>query len=51
MATDQRAAEPKTRLVQIGWQNDDGVMCDCPVYEVSPHANSKPVYREEKVGG
>lgn len=45
------AGKPKTRLVQIGWQNDDGVMCDCPVYEVSPHANSKPVYREEPVDG
>jgi hypothetical protein len=22
-----------------------GVMCDCPVYETSPHAKSVPVYR------
>jgi hypothetical protein len=36
------------RKVQIGWMNPTtGVMCDCPVYETSPHANSVPVYREE----
>jgi hypothetical protein len=39
-------AEP-ARRVQIGWMNPEtGVMCDCPVYETSPHANSVPVYRE-----
>lgn len=33
--------------VQIGWRHQDtGVMCVCPVYETSPHANSVPVYRE-----
>ena len=35
------------RNVQIGWMNPTtGVMCDCPVYETSPHANSVPVYKE-----
>jgi hypothetical protein len=30
--------------VQIGWRHQDtGVMCDCPVYETSPHADSEPV--------
>lgn len=34
-------------LVQVGWMNPKtGVMCDCPVYETSPHANSVPVYKE-----
>lgn len=39
--------QPGQKRVQIGWMNPTtGVMCDCPVYERSPHANSVPVYRE-----
>ncbi len=34
------------RLVQIGWFG-----CDCPPYERSPHANSKPVYAEPDKDG
>jgi hypothetical protein len=31
-------------LIQIGWRDrDTGEMCDCPVYEGSPHRNSEPV--------
>lgn len=38
---------PATERRQVGWMNPvTGVMCDCPVYETSPHANSVPVYRE-----
>ena len=38
---------PRLKRVQVGWMNPTtGVMCDCPVYETSPHANSVPVYRE-----
>lgn len=30
--------------VQVGWRSrTTGEMCDCPVYEASPHANSDPV--------
>lgn len=37
----------ESKRVQIGWMNPTtGVMCDCPVYELSPHANSVPVYAE-----
>lgn len=36
--------------VQIGWRNvDTGIMCDCPVYERSPHANSEPVMIDSDV--
>ena len=31
--------------VQIGWRSRlTGEICDCPIYERSPHANSDPVY-------
>jgi hypothetical protein len=33
------------RLVQVGWRSKiTGEVCDCPVYEMSPHANSEPVF-------
>lgn len=33
-----------TAEVQVGWRSRiTGEMCDCPVYESSPHANSEPV--------
>jgi hypothetical protein len=36
--------------VQIGWRNvDTGIMCDCPVYETSPHATSEPVMVDRDV--
>ena len=36
-------------LVQVGWRSKvTGVICDCPVYERSPHANSEPVYVVER---
>lgn len=39
--------QPFTEREQVGWMNpQSGVICDCPVYERSPHANSVPVYRE-----
>lgn len=32
------------REVQVGWRSrTTGEMCDCPVHERSPHANSDPV--------
>lgn len=35
--------EPK--LVQVGWRSrTTGEICDCPLGETSPHANSVPVY-------
>lgn len=37
------------RLVQVGWRSKaTGVICDCPVYERSPHANSDPVFVVEE---
>ncbi len=36
---------PQASLVQVGWRSRrTGVVCNCPVYERSPHANSDPVY-------
>ena len=41
--------ESTPRLIQVGWINrETGVMCDCPVYETSPHADYDPVYKEER---
>lgn len=35
---------PAERLIQVGWRSKvTGEMCDCPVYERSPHGNSEPV--------
>jgi hypothetical protein len=32
-------------LVQVAWRSKvTGVICDCPVWETSPHATSEPVY-------
>ena len=37
-------AQRTEREVQVGWRSrTSGVMCDCPVYERSPHADSDPV--------
>lgn len=34
-------------LIQVGWRSRlTGEICECPVYERSPHANSDPVYVE-----
>jgi hypothetical protein len=31
--------------IQVGWRSRrTGQICECPVYERSPHANSDPVY-------
>lgn len=44
-----RPTPPSDGLVQVGWMNPTtGVMCDCPVYELSPHANSVPVWAEKE---
>ena len=41
--------ESTPRLIQVGWINrETGVMCDCPVYETSRHADYDPVYKEER---
>ena len=47
--TSEHAERAKPRLVQVGWiSRTTGVICDCPVYETSPHANYDPVYKEER---
>lgn len=39
------AGGDKATLVQVGWRSKGtGEICDCPVYETSPHAASEPVY-------
>ena len=36
---------PEQRYVQIGWRSlTTGQMCDCSPCDMSPHANSEPVY-------
>lgn len=36
---------PQASLVQVGWRSRrTGVICDCPTYERSPHADSDPVF-------
>ena len=45
--TNHGADHQPSPIVQIGWRSRlTGEICDCPVYELSPHANSDPVYVE-----
>jgi hypothetical protein len=38
------SGEKKHPDVQVGWRSrKTGELCECPVYESSPHANSDPV--------
>lgn len=45
----QRMATMGDQLRQVGWRSKvTGDICDCPVYERSPHANSEPVFVVEE---
>lgn len=35
-------------LVQVGWWSPTSGICDCPVYERSPHAASLPVFIDKE---